>query len=70
MKDLKRYIMRNWFWIAIGLVLTRKAVEIAYLERGFKTVGGEWLVLPFILILVELVRDMFWGIAEVMQDED
>lgn len=70
MKTLERFIIRNWFWIALGCVLQRKAIEIAYLERGYRAVGGEWLVLPVVLLAVELGRGIFWSIVEVMQMED
>lgn len=70
MKKLGRYIIRNWLWIALGCVLTRKAVELAYLERGYKAVGGEWCVLPIILLAVEICRGMFCNIAELTEKED
>ncbi len=58
MKKLEKYIVRNWIWLVIGLILTRKAVEYAYAERGYAAFGGEWLVLPMILMVVHLVRDV------------
>lgn len=70
MKALERFIIRNWFWIALGCVLQRKAIEMAFLERGYRAVGGEWLVLPVVLMAVELGRNIFWSIIEVMQMED
>lgn len=38
---MKRYVLENWFWIIFGCILTRLAVDYAYLERGYKAVGGE-----------------------------
>lgn len=70
MKALERFIIRNWFWIALGCVLQRKAIEMAFLERGYRAVGGEWLVLPLVLMAVELGRCIFWSVVEVMQMED
>ena len=70
MKALERFIIRNWFWITLGCVLQRKAIEMAFLERGYKAVGGEWLVLPLVLMAVELSRGIFWSIIEVMQMEE
>lgn len=70
MKKIRRFILRNWFWIALGCVLQRKAIEMAYLERGYKAVGGEWLVLPIVVMLAVLSRNIFWNIVEVMQMED
>lgn len=58
MKKLERYIVRNWIWLVIGLILTRKAVEYAYAERGCVAFGGEWFVLPVILLVVHMVREV------------
>ena len=41
-----------------GLILTRKAVEFAYAERGYVAFGGEWLVLPVMMMMVHIVRDV------------
>lgn len=56
MKIIKRYISRNWLWIVIGLILTEVAVKSAYTARGYLAYGGEWLILPLILMLAEAVR--------------
>lgn len=73
MKKLEKYIVRNWIWLVIGLILTRKAVEYAYAERGYVTFGGEWLVLPVILLAVHMVRevrrDLFTFLEEVDADD-
>lgn len=58
-RKIRGFVLRNWFWTVLGCVLTKKAVETAYLERGYMAVGGEWLVLPVILMTVGLVRDVF-----------
>ena len=57
MKTVKKFLLRNWFWLSLGLVLTRKAVECAYYERGYVAVGGEWMILPVLMITVHFVRD-------------
>lgn len=41
MKKMEKYIVRNWIWLVTGLILTRKAVEFAYAERGCVAFGGE-----------------------------
>ena len=58
MRGIKRYISRNWIWIVAGLVLTEVFVKVAYAERGYVAYGGEWLTLPFILMIVETVRNV------------
>ncbi|MCM1179555.1 MAG: hypothetical protein NC347_04805 [Clostridium sp.] len=58
MKEIKRYISRNWFWIAAGLILTEIAVRVAYEERGCLRYGGEWFTLPLVLLFVEMARNV------------
>ena len=57
-RKAKRWIRRNWHWIVIGTLLTAKAVDYSYQERGYMAYGGEWLVLPVIGMVVWLARDM------------
>ena len=45
-KKVRRFVRLYWFWVSLGLVLTKVSVEAAYIERGYKAYGGEWLVLP------------------------
>lgn len=65
-----RFIVKNWFWISLGCVLQRKAIEFAYLDRGCNEVGGEWLVLPVVLMAVTIVRGIFQSIADVTKAEE
>ena len=58
MKKMEKFIDRNWILLVTGLILTRKAVEFAYAERGCVAFGGEWLVLPVMMMLVHIVRDV------------
>ena len=58
MKKFKSYISKNWFWIVVGLVLTKVAVEMAYAERGYIAYGGEWFILPLVLMAVEIERNL------------
>ena len=45
-KKVRRFVRLYWLWVSLGLVLTKVSVEAAYIERGYKAYGGEWLVLP------------------------
>lgn len=58
MKAVKKFVIQNWIWLVIGIVLTRKAVEYAYDVRGYVAIGGEWLILPFILMTIYLFREI------------
>lgn len=56
MEKMEKFVIHNWIWLVVGLVLTRKAVEFAYAERGYVGFGGEWFVLPVILMTVFMAR--------------
>lgn len=69
MKGFIRYITENWLWISMGCILTGKAVEYAYMERGgVVAYGGEWLVLPVILFSVHLAKEITISVATVFLD--
>lgn len=70
MKRVRRYIAKNWFWIAAGLLLTAPAVKMAYAQRGYVAYGGEWLVLPLILLAVETARNISSVVSCLLTWED
>lgn len=70
MKKIKRYISKNWLWIVAGLLLTVPAVKMAYEQRGYVAYGGEWLILPLILMGVELAVNIENAISYLATQED
>ena len=56
-RKVRRFVRLYWFWVSLGLVLTKLSVEAAYAERGYKTYGGEWLMLPIMLIVGYFVNE-------------
>lgn len=70
MKKIKRYISKNWLWIVAGLLLTVPAVKMAYEQRGYVAYGGEWLILPLILMGVELAVNIGDAISYLATRED
>lgn len=69
MRKMERFITRNWLWITLGCVLQKKAIELAYQERGFIAVGAEWFVLPIILLIVAIIRGMAQSIIELKEEK-
>lgn len=67
MKAIGKYITKNWLWIIAGCLLQEKAIEIAYQDRGCFAIGGEWLVLIAVLLLVSIVRQVIWCVKEVTE---
>lgn len=53
--------------------MTPPAVHCAYAERGYAAFGGEWLVLPVILLGAEAARAaraVFYEMLGYMEDAD
>lgn len=38
-KKVRRFVRLYWFWVSLGLVLTKVSVEAAYIERGYKIIS-------------------------------
>jgi hypothetical protein len=70
MKKIKRYISNNWLWIVAGLLLTVPAVKMAYEQREYIAYGGEWLILPLILMGAELMNDIGEAIGYLLTWEE
>jgi len=56
-RKVKRFVRLYGFWVSLGLVLTKKAVTVAYMDRGFKAYGGEWLVFQVVMIVGYFVNE-------------
>ena len=57
MRKVRRLLKENWIPIAVGILLTKWAVDYAYQVRGYDAIGSEWLVLPFTIFIFN------WGKA-------
>ena len=55
------FILENWWILCIGILLTAWAVCVEYENRGGFSIGGEWLITPFLILVKRLLL--------VMQDE-
>lgn len=56
--------------MVIGIILTIVAVEKAYEIRGCFSIGGEWFVMPLMLIFARLVEGMFREVKETFMEKD
>ena len=70
MRKVKRFIYREWIWITLGIILTRFAAEYAYQERGYMAYGGEWLVLPVLLLTVNTARNIAGTVIMIYGGEE
>ena len=44
--------------IVLGSVLTKNAVQLVYIQRGYVAIGGEWLVWLIVLLIFYFVRSI------------
>lgn len=70
MKRLWNAVVNNWYVWAIGCILQRLAIDYAYQQRGYRAVGGEWLVLPATIIAAHYIRTIVYIIAETIREEE
>ncbi len=56
MRQVRRWIVRNWAILTAGFLLTAIAVRAAYFERGYIAFGSEWLVFPVLFIIRAMWR--------------
>lgn len=70
MQKVKRFIYREWIWITLGIILTRFSVEYAFQERGYLAYGGEWLVLPVLLMTVNMARNIAGTVMMIVGGEE
>lgn len=59
-RDLDRFIVENWVTIMIGLIITVREVDRQYYLRGYLGYGGEWLILPMMLIVKQFIELGIW----------
>ena len=67
-KKVRRFVRLYWFWVSLGLVLTKVSVEATYIERGYKAYGGEWLVLPVVMIVGYFVNEARMYLTDFIEE--
>lgn len=53
-----KIILKNWLLLTVGLALTAICVRVAYQERGYIAVGGEWLFIPLLVTGRSLIKSV------------
>lgn len=67
-KKKKQCILHYSIAIFLGVILTIKAIYIAYDQRGYLAVGGEYLILPIIILSVYMGKRLFFEFIRLMSD--
>lgn len=63
-KKTEEFILHYWLVISSGMILTVSAVKFAYIQRGYMAFGGEYLVLPVLLVTANLLENIFCFISD------
>jgi uncharacterized membrane protein YbhN (UPF0104 family) len=67
LKAFWKYINRWWLVIAVSLILQGVAIRSAYEQRGYLAYGGEYLIVPIVLLVsIEVER----AINEFLEAKD
>lgn len=68
LKKTKRFIMHYWLSISLGMIATPFAVQYAYRDRGRLAFGGEYLVLPAMIMGAYLLRQIAPAVLEMIYE--
>lgn len=68
LKKTKRFIMHYWLSISLGMIATPFAIQYAYQDRGRLAFGGEYLVLPSMVMGAYLLRQVVPAILEMIYE--
>ncbi len=63
---MKMYLAKNWHFILAGAALTAFAVPHTYKARGYFAIGGEWLILPVILMAAYFTKVFMQDIFNII----
>lgn len=67
---MKKYLTKNRYLILAGVALTALAILYTYKTRGYFAVGGEWLLLPAMLMCDYLAGAVMQDIFDIINFED
>ena len=68
LKKVKRFIIHYWLSISLGMIATPFAVQYAYRDRGRLAFGGEYLVLPAMVMGAYLLRQVVPAVIQVIYE--
>lgn len=58
---MRRWLNKHWLYIVafgVGLMLTPMSIRAAYIQRGYFAIGGEYLIIPFMLLVTMLIDEI------------
>lgn len=59
------WIAKWMLTIALGVMLQEKAIDIAATTRGYEAYGGEYTVLPLVIIVAVIIEFIWRSIRDI-----
>ena len=53
---LERWIVEHWIALSAGCLLMAAAVRMAYAQRGYAAIGGEWAIIPIVFLIEWFIK--------------
>ena len=68
LKKAKGFIMHYWLSLSLGMIATPFAIQYAYRDRGRLEFGGEYLVLPVMVMGAYLLEQVIPAVLEMIYE--
>lgn len=69
-RSLEKCIIRYWFWIVVGCIAEKKAIDAMLVWRGYSAIGSEFMILPFFLMTGYCWRKLRELVTEYLENRD
>ena len=70
MKKIQKYIIKSCLTITLEVILLKILIEECYIQRKGFYIGGEWLIVPIVLIAIRIVPSVIKEIINASKEND
>jgi len=70
MKKIQKYIIKSCLIITLEVILLKILIEECYIQRKGFYIGGEWLIVPIVLIAIRIVPSVIKEIINASKEND
>lgn len=68
LKKVKRFAIHYWLSLSLGMIATPFAIQYAYRDRGRLAFGGEYLILPVMVMGAYLLEQVVPVVLETIYE--
>lgn len=68
LKKIKQFTLHYWLSISIGMMITPFAVQCACMDRGYIAFGGEYLILPAMVMFAYMLRQVVLAVIQMIYE--